>query len=71
MGRWLNPRPRSVQLSTAQVVRAALAALLSAPLALLLAAGDVVVLDGTVQIAGRARGEARGAAAGRPAPAAT
>ena len=60
----LNPRPRSVQMSTPQAVRAAIAALLSALLALLLAAGSasaatdhVVITGGAVVPAGQTAGD--------------
>ena len=60
----LNPRPRSVQMSTPQAVRAAIAALLSALLALLLAAGTasaatdhVVITGGAVVPAGQTAGD--------------
>ena len=60
----LNPRPRSLHVSTLQAVRAAIAALLSALLALLLIAGGasaatdhVVITGGAVVPAGQTAGD--------------
>jgi HTH-like domain len=60
----LNPRPRSVQMSTPQAVRAAIAALLSALLALLVGAGSasaatdhVVITGGAVVLPGQSAGD--------------